>query len=823
MTNFRIWTLAAALVFSSFVAIADVFRVKGCVTDSLGEAEMYATVKVFSSTDSVKPVSTGVTDDKGMFDRPLNKPGRYRLNIYSIGKTPINRYFDLSAAKPVADMGTLISSVSDNELATVEIVAAKPLVSLEVDRIGYDVQADEESKTSMLDELLRKVPMVSVDADGTIKINGSTDFKIYKNGRPNNSYSRNAKEIFKSLPANMIEKIEVITEPGAREDAEGVSAILNIVTLKNTVTKGAMGNVSLRYSTPQYIPTPNIWLQAQYDKFAISFYGGMNYSNRKASKSNSTTETVYEQTGDTLRSESENRSRNIFAYYGLEGSWEPDTVNLLTFEVGGFFSNAKGTGSSSTEMFNSAGNRLYHYSTRLKSGPSGWNDINGSVNSQRTTGIKGESIILSYRLNSESNKSESENEYTDYDMLPVPYTGINSNVRSTGMEHTFQIDWTRPFAKYHTFDIGGKYIYRDNHSKSTYEYIGYKDDFSNFKHITNIGALFADYRLNLGKFGARAGIRYEFSKLSARFLDGKEEPFASNLNDWVPNAGLIYNPNRMNSFKLSFGSRIQRPGIYYLNPAVNTSPNSTSYGNPDLESVRKNSLSLQYNLMKSRFNLGLSTSYGFSTNDIIGIQTVEGNHTTSTYANAGKMKNFNANMYMNWRPTTKTSLMVNLGANYNYVFNPHTLEKAFGWGHRIFGRVAQTLPYDINLSLWINSYLSPKGLNSKFRASWWGNGAYMGISATKNFLKEKRLSVQLNLQNPFIGKHPAYITTSWADGYHSRNVNYLSNMTQFSVSVGYRFGKMTTSVKKVNKTIQNDDIIGGGNNGDSGGASGQTN
>ena len=159
--------------------------------------------------------------------------------------------------------------------------------------------------------------MVSVDADGTIKINGSTDFKIYKNGRPNNSYSRNAKEIFKSLPANMIEKIEVITEPGAREDAEGVSAILNIVTLKNTVTKGAMGNVSLRHSTPQYIPTPNIWFQAQYDKFAISFYGGMNYSNRKASKSNSTTETVYEQTGDTLRSESENRSRNIFAYYGL--------------------------------------------------------------------------------------------------------------------------------------------------------------------------------------------------------------------------------------------------------------------------------------------------------------------------------------------------------------------------------------------------------------------------------------------------------------------------------------------------------------------------
>ena len=250
MSHIKQMVIAISAIFISFSALSADFRIKGLVTDSLGEPEMYATVKVFSLTDSIKPVSTGVSNDKGIFNQSLKRAGKYRLNVYTLGKNPFNHIFEITEAKPELDFKNIILTVGDNELGTVEVVATKPLVSLEVDRIGYDVQADDEAKTSMVDEILKKVPMVSVDPDGTIKINGSTDFKIYKNGRPNNSYSRNAKDIFKSLPANMIEKIEVITEPGAREDAEGVSAILNIVTLKNTITKGAMGNVSLYYSSP---------------------------------------------------------------------------------------------------------------------------------------------------------------------------------------------------------------------------------------------------------------------------------------------------------------------------------------------------------------------------------------------------------------------------------------------------------------------------------------------------------------------------------------------------------------------------------------------
>lgn len=808
------------LIATSLIANAVDFTVKGITKESEGEPAMYVTVKVYSLSDSVKPIATAVTNDKGAFSRSLKAAGKYRLHLFSVGKTPVNKIFEVSSAQPVADLGTIVLEDADYELGTVEVIATKPLVSLEVDRIGYDVQADEESKTSMLDELLRKVPLVSVDPDGTIKINGSTDFKIYKNGRPNNSYSRNAKEIFKALPASMIEKIEVITEPGAREDAEGVNAILNIVTLKNTVTKGAMGNVSLYYSTPQYFPNPNIWLSAQYDKVALSFYGGLNIrTNKKANESTSTSETVYEQTGDILRSDSEGTSRSFFGYWGLEGSWEADTLNLLTFEFGGYSSRSKSSSFGLTEMFSSNGDRLYHYATRSHTDPSSWTDLNGSVNYQRSTKRKGETIVLSYRLSGTDNRSESESYYEDYDLLPVPYTGILSNEKATGMEHTFQVDWTRPFAKYHTIDIGGKYIYRDNHSNSDREYIGYETNLSEFKHITQVAALFADYRLNIGKFGARAGVRYEYSHLAAKFPDGSDTPFSADLNDWVPNAGLIYNPNRKNSLKLSFGSRIQRPGINYLNPAENITPNATSSGNPDLESVRKNSLTFQYNYMGARFNLGLTANYNFSNNDIIRVTKVEENHTYSTYENAGRLKGFSSRIYANWRPTNKTSLMLSGGVNYNHSRNPITGEKAHGWGNNIYGRFAQTLPWDINLSVWGSSYCSPKGLNSSFRAAGWSN-IYYGIDLRKSFLKEKRLSVGIGVNNPVHSKNPGYISKSWADGYHSRTFMALKYYRNFNVSVSYRFGKMSTSVKKVKGGIQNDDVVGGGGgNGNSGSGS----
>ena len=196
----------------------------------------------------------------------------------------------------------------------------------------------------------------------------------------------------------------------------------------------------------------------------------------------------------------------------------------------------------------------------------------------------------------------------------MEYTGIDADSRERGMEHTMQIDWSRPINDYQHLDMGGKYIYRENRSTVTRDYVEFRTDFSDFRHLTQIAALFADYRLKFGKFGARGGIRYEYSRLSAKFPDGSNDPFATDLSDLVPNVSLMFAANQRNSFKISFGSRIQRPGIYYLNPVVNTLPNSTSEGNPELKSVRRNSLSLNYSLMAAKVSVSIDANYSFVNN-----------------------------------------------------------------------------------------------------------------------------------------------------------------------------------------------------------------
>ena len=192
----------------------------------------------------------------------------------SVGKALLEKEFELTQGNPKVNLGRLVTHDAANELGEIEVVAQRPLVVREIDRLGYDVKADPDASTSNLREILRKVPLVTVDEDGTIKVKGSTDFRIYKNGRPNNSYTKNAKDIFAAIPASSIKKIEVITDPGAREDAEGVGCILNIVTDSDTSLKGVVGSANLYMDNYSYYPRPNIWLSTQIDKVTMAVNGG---------------------------------------------------------------------------------------------------------------------------------------------------------------------------------------------------------------------------------------------------------------------------------------------------------------------------------------------------------------------------------------------------------------------------------------------------------------------------------------------------------------------------------------------------------------------
>ena len=154
-----------------------------------------------------------------------------------------------SSAQTKADSLRADSIFKSLELQGVEVVKQKSLVKSDIDKITYDIESDPDSKSNSVIEMLRKVPMVTVDGEDNIQVNGSSSFKIYVNNKPNQMMSNNPKEVLKSMPANSIKKIEVITNPGPKYDAEGVGGILNIITHNQGIegyTATFSGNVSNR-------------------------------------------------------------------------------------------------------------------------------------------------------------------------------------------------------------------------------------------------------------------------------------------------------------------------------------------------------------------------------------------------------------------------------------------------------------------------------------------------------------------------------------------------------------------------------------------------
>lgn len=784
------------------------YAVRGVVKDTTGVAEEFATVRIFIASDTVKPVATLITGENGDFIQPLKSPGSYRMTILSTGCKPLHLKFEVTDKAPVAKLGNLVVHPLGKKLAGVTVDGVRPLISREIDRIAYDVANDPEASTTQLDEMLKRVPLVTVDPDGTIKIKGSTSFLIYKNGRRNNTFSNNAKEIFKAIPAAMIQKIEVITDPGAREDAEGVGMILNIVTKEQMTFKGVMGNAGLSWATNSNLPNPNLWLMSQIDKVTFSVYGSLYSSSSRSGKQLHTTDRVFDDTGNRSHDTNTMRTSSVSENLGFELSYEIDTLNMITADFFAYLSRNKSNNNQTIRMYEPDGSLLYGYDNHSFYDPAAnWHYLGGNLNYQRLTRKKGEKIILSYQINGNGGRTKSKDEYHDMVNMPVSYDGIYNSSRASLLEHTLQLDWTRPLWKGHTLDVGGKYVYRDNHSISDRDYLNAGTDRTNFSHITQIGALFADYRINIGQFGLRAGVRYEFSRLAAKFYLGDEKNFHSNLNDWVPNAAIGYKINKKSAVRLSYSSSIQRPGINYLNPTVNSNPQSTSQGNPDLSSMRNQSMNLNYSFFTNKISVDFNTSFGWSNNSIISVQTSRDDHLYSTYANAGRNRNFSNYLYVMWSMTRKTRVMFNGGVNYNYYKNPSQDVKFDGWIPTAYIRVQQTLPWKLTLTANVNYYGGSKSLYQVFEPVGMCKFNH-GIGLQRSFLKENRLNVRLQVSNPLGYRHSKYRSHVVNQPYQSYSRSETWNNRAISINVAYRFGRLNAQVKKVNG-ISNNDQVGG--------------
>lgn len=819
------------------------FQVKGILLDSLTqEGEPYATIKIVKKEAPAKALKMLVTDMKGQFQEKVPGTGNFVMTITSVGRTPIVKDFSVKAGEKLVDFGTLYIVDASNELGQVEIVAQKPLVKADIDKIEYNVQDDPDAQSNSVLEMLRKVPLVTVDGEDNIQVNGSSSFKVYVNGKPNNMMSNNPTEVLKSMPANSIKHIEVITNPGPKYDAEGVGGILNIVTVGSGLegyTATFSANVSNRGAGGGAFGT------IKSGKLTVSARYNYNYNDQPRNYSSGsqhvTSEAVTENSSN-LDYDGSNKGHGSFQSGSMEASYEIDTLRLVTMSFGLWGGGNKSNGSTDyiatfPENINAA--PIYSYSAFNRS-KSSWYSIDGGVDYQRLFKVKDRMLTFSYKINTRPQTSDSYTEYEidkGYNPDWADYLKRLRNLHNDGeqntTEHTFQADYTTPIGKLHTLEAGAKYILRNNSSEDdrfdaddTGKYEYNKEQSSHYKHLNDIIAAYLGYGLKVKRLSGRLGVRYEHTIQDVKYLVGRGEDFTKNFDDVVPSASIGYKLTDMSNLRLGYNMRIYRPGIWYLNPYLNpylndTDPSYISQGNSELDSEKSHAFNLSYSNFTQKFNINLSARYSFTNNsienvtklmpdtEIEGLKNPTGKDVLySTYANIGKTRRASVSAYVNWNATPRTRIYMNMSGDYSYMEGSEGMRND-GWSLFAYGGAQQTLPHDWRISLNVfgqTPWIMLQGKGSSFFD--------YGLSVNKSFLN-KRLTLSAFASN-FFKKYMDQSSTTEGAGF-IRESSYKYSRQRFGISVSYRIGELKASVKKAARTISNDDVKSGGSGSGGGG------
>ncbi len=792
--------LVMTMVFS--VAMAQKTVVKGVLMDkNLGEGEPFATVRIFKQGETSRPVSMFLTDKDGNFSREVNGKGKFNIIFSSVGKEDLSKSIELSG-NGTLNLDTIYIKENVNELSDVAIVAQKPLVKMEVDKMSYSVAEDEDAKSSTVLDMLRKVPMVTVDGQDNISVNGSSSFKVYVDGKPNVMFSSNPSLIFKSMPASAVKNIEVVTNPGARYDAEGASGVLNIVMNRmDTKAMESMNgyNGTIRVSAGNRSIGGGAFVSGQQGKFSYSGNLMENYSTP------GTTDVEMEQkNGDgSILTSAATKVKIPFTMGNVSLGYELDDMSSVnaTFSLTSF--NMKNDGHTTTSQTGGLYGNGFNYVNDMKmrnkkTSFSGNVDYQRFFNKERT-----KSFVLTYQLDYSPSKMEQNNRFSNTEMAVIDLTNRNSVNKEHTTDHTIQADFTTPLGQNNKLSLGSKLMMRRADSDAKYYLADVYDERSSMDYLykNTILAGYSEYTGQWDKLGAKAGLRYEQTWQNVEYRLGQGQNFSTSYGSLVPSASLSYALAPTSNIGLTYNMRISRPGISYLNPYVNRAdPNSLSYGNTDLDVEKSHNISLVYNLYSTKLMLNVNVHHNFTDNAIEQYSFFDGTLLNTTYGNIVKRHQTGVNVYANWLLAPKTRIMLNGGLNYNDMRSSVLDLKNSGWQGNMMAGLQQTMPWDLKLGAYLITSTKSYTLQG------WSSGFnILTANLSKSFFNDKlSVSIQgmLGLSDGGNLKMETY----------SQGKNFLSHqtikvpMSGFNVSVSYTFGNTKQKAKQHVSRVQNDYI-----------------
>ena len=824
-------------------------KISGILIDSTTQKPVeFATVALLDPKTN-KPLDGTTSDDKGKFSLNKLPAGKFKLEYSFIGyRNKRTAVFTIEKGSDI-ELGAVTLQTDVRTLSEVNVVGQQAMIEEKVDRLVYNADKDILAKGGDATDIMRKVPMLSVDLDGNVSLRGSSNVRVLINNKPSTIMASSVADALKQIPADMIKTVEVITSPSAKYDAEGSAGIINIITKKTTLqgttldVNGGAGNRGANLGLSGNLRTGKMG-------FSLSGYGRSEYNVRGAFANDQTT-TSTSGTVRTLQSASTLNQR-LFGSYQLGWDYDIDKRTSLTASV------RYGARNGTTQQ-----NNLITQ-TFLPTLPFPTNsqrnvdtkDLSGTVDANVTyTKIfkpqQEFSVLALYSRNNRTNDFVADIlGGVDFQTIAARQKNLNS---SYNQESTLQIDYQTPIRKNRSgavalLEFGGKGIMRQVNSDFSYlAATGPNGPFvldnsrpaNALDYDQEIAATYLSYTLTTkNKYTLKAGARYEYTFINARFtneanVSAPGTPTVGtipNYGNLVPSINLSKNLGGGKIVKLAYNRRIQRPGIQFLNPNQNVSnPTNISQGNPYLSpeltdnvefgtSATVKGIYLNASLFARRTNNEI-TAVRDVTTQLVGdpANPVQQQVIRTTYQNIGRQDALGLNLFGNGTLFSRWQLGGGIDVYHvnltNGGLNPIYAASNTGWV--VAGRIMTSL--SLKNGWGFQGFGGIRGRDVQLQG--YQTARYFYSFGAKKDINQKRGSIGLSAEN-FLN-HPFVQTTELRSPILAQNSTNSFYNAGVRLTFSYKIGKMSfdDAPRKRRKSVNNDDVKGddGGGNDNSGG------
>ncbi|MCO5248773.1 MAG: TonB-dependent receptor [Chitinophagales bacterium] len=752
----------------------------------------------------------GLTDEKGRFEIDDIKFGDYTLEISYLGfDTYTKNDISITATKNLINLGTIKMNETASQLDVVEVVGEKSMFQLGGEKKIFNVEKSAISAGGNAIDALKEIPTIDVTMDGSLSMRGSDNLVIYINGKPSGMSAESQQAILESLPANSIESIEVITNPSAKYDADGTAGIINIV-LKKNYNRGLNGIVTAGYGTKY---KNNAGITLNFKKKRVNFSQSLNYRMQQSHNGGyNDRKNIFGDYVNYINSEDDSHYRTVNA--NSNTNLDIDLTSKATLSINNVLTGGGGPNTDFNETKFYDNDNIFERSfIRTRDGNRSDFNNNASVTYfQNFSNPKQSLMVIGTLIKGFSRRPKDfvQNNYDAdnnlIDLVPEQESNNNKNYNTTGL---FQVDYSHPFKKHGTLEVGAKMSYRniisdfyaDSLDRATGITIPDQQMTNRFSYKELVNAAYSSFGGDYKGFTYKLGIRMEQTKIDV-VNDQIEGDFNNNYVQFFPSLFVSQRLPKNHEIQFSYTYRINRPTPWMLNPFTSfDNPLELRVGNPFMNPELIHSLELTYlKNWKSTF-LTASVYFRHTTDRFSRIRVVDTltSVSTITWDNIDFSQNIGAEIIFRTPITKWWNIMLTENTYYNAVKGQITGEdndnsvSSFQWNIRAMSSFKFWHSAELQLSYRYGSKMkyiqgSIKPMHS------------LDIGLKKDFLKNNKATISLNVRDIF---------NTMKFEIHNAGTTFDSQIMRkwetrvFTINFSYKFGRSDSQQKKKRPDQQN--------------------